>query len=248
MDAGAEPLDAAVVDVTGSDASDAPEAGVRDAGRVDGGGSAGRNGCVFAACLAQGATASVQGVTDGEGRMSVRIQPGASAGRFILELRFAPRRRRLAPRRELERKDPQRLAAEVRAEGEAICFPADTVRGARVRVLDALGYGVPNVPLQVIAEGLFAASAAPTDDTGATQVTARCPSQPPGVNEALTLRVVLVDQPELQVDLAVGFDTAAPDRITYLPTRVGETQIAAGSVSPLRLRATDRNDFPVPGR
>ena len=60
----------------------------------------------------------------------------------------------------------------MRAEGEAICFPADTVRGARVRVLGALGYGVPNVPLQVIAEGLFAASAAPTDDTGATQVTA----------------------------------------------------------------------------
>ena len=248
MDAGAEPLDAAVVDATGSDASDAPEAGVRDAGRVDGGGSAGRNGCVFAACLGQGATASVQGVTDGEGRMSVRIQPGASAGRFILELRFAPPEDDASlPAVSLSGKTYQRLAAEVRAEGEAICFPADTVRGARVRVLDALGYGVPNVPLQVIAEGLFAASAAPTDDTGATQVTARCPSQPPGVNEALTLRVVLVDQPELQVDLAVGFDTAAPDRITYLPTRVGETQIAAGSVSPLRLRVTDRNDFPVPG-
>ena len=149
MDAGAEPLDAAVVDVTGSDASDAPEAGVRDAGRVDGGGSAGRNGCVFAACLGQGATASVQGVTDGEGRMSVRIQPGASAGRFILELRFAPPEDDASlPAVSLSGKTYQRLAAEVRAEGEAICFPADTVRGARVRVLDALGYGVPNVPFR----------------------------------------------------------------------------------------------------
>ena len=46
----------------------ATQGGWMAVGQLDG------DGCVFAACLGQAASASVQGVTDGEGRLTAAIQ------------------------------------------------------------------------------------------------------------------------------------------------------------------------------
>ena len=108
----------------------------------------------------------------------------------------------------LSGKTYQRLAAEVRAEGDAAPF-SQRRAGCRKALESHIGYHLERAASGDRRSAIFAASAAAaTDDTGATQVTPFASGKrSAGVNEALTLRVECVDQPELQVDLAVGFDT-----------------------------------------
>ena len=224
------------------------EAGVSDTGVVDGAGGSNPLGCALAACLGADAVERVEGITDEEGRFVTRLVPGASSGRFTLAVRIEEIGEDPYdfPDVVLSGKTYQRLATQIIFDGQAVCFPADTVRGAQVRLVDATGAGVANASLQIIAEGLFGASAPPTDRDGFSQITARCPSQPPGVNEVLLLRAIDVDQPQIQIDIPVAFETAAPDQLDYVPIRFDSNSIIAGSVSRLRFRVTDRNGFPVP--
>ena len=240
--------EAPMLDANQFDVAQPRDGGFGDAAVRDAASAVDPTGCSLAACLGGESSERVLGVTDDDGHFATQLVPGASSGRFALEVRIEETGDDAYPFPSvaLNGKTYQRLASQIVFDGRAVCFPADSLRGARVRVLDSTGAGVANSSLQILAEGLFGASAPPTDDEGWAELTARCPSQPPGINEVLLLRAIVVDQPGVQIDIPVAFETAAPDRVDYVPIRFDANSITAGSVSRLRFRVTDRNGFPVP--